>query len=81
MANEMRAEVEAAAHWLSSTFIPGADEADLKETFGLTLQALSACRTPASSALPALGSASRLACPPSSAGDALCALHRALVPE
>lgn len=36
---QMRAEVEAAAHWLSSTFIPGGDEADLKSTFDQQLKA------------------------------------------
>jgi len=34
----MRREVEAASHWLSCTFIPGADEADLQRGFAQSLQ-------------------------------------------
>lgn len=42
MTESMRLEVEAAAHWLSATFIPGVDEADLKDHFSQQLQAYAA---------------------------------------
>ena len=41
----MRLEVEAAADWIASTFIPGADEADLKQAFNEQLQAARARQT------------------------------------
>jgi hypothetical protein len=45
MTESMRLEVEAAALWLSATFIPGADEADLKDHFSQQLQAPPAAAT------------------------------------
>ena len=40
----MRTEVEAASNWLAAIFIPGVDEADLKEALSQQLQACRRCR-------------------------------------
>jgi hypothetical protein len=55
MTEQMQLEVEAASQWLSAVFIPGADEADLKDLFCQQLQASPAAAAAAlpASALPA----------------------------